>query len=387
MAQVITQFKVVGISMILDKSAYQSLKKTQMDRLGRYFTIVNTPILVREILGDLKKETKDGSLNSPEVIKLAKKMPVFDTTSNAHFSILINAELQGKEIPFYSTVVDTGERVKLDENEHMIMVRPSNDQKSLDRWKEGEFNMLDELYSKLWRDSTLEPGPIHDYRKYLRKINPQYNKLTDAAHVLNIVKAVLANPAYFTENLKTVVENFNVPAEVAKIAFYRWETKRPEHLFAFAPYTFFCHMVRMFFSVCLQNNIVGTRATNLIDLEYIYYLPFCEVFVSSDDFHKKLVPHLLMNRQQFVRGQELKDDLARIEKLIPTLTDIDRQRSHKEPPRIEDVICYKLWKSINPGWPPEKDWEPNEHEKQMFQDMISRMRGSGAFDNPEKFMK
>jgi hypothetical protein len=146
-------------------------------------------------------------------------------------------------------------------------------------------------------------------------------------------------------------------------------------------------MVKMFFSVCLQNNIIGTRATNLVDLEYLYYLPFCEVFVSGDDFHKKLVPHLLIERQQFVRGQDLKEDLARIEELIPTLTGIDLHRSNKEPPRMEDVICYKLWKSITPGWPPEKDWEPSEREKQMFQDKISLMRSSGAFDNPEKFMK
>jgi hypothetical protein len=387
MAPVITQFKVGGISMILDKSAYQSLSKTQMDRLGRYFTIVNTPILVREILGDLKKATPDGSLNSPKVQELATKIPILDTTCNAHFSVLINAELQGKKIDFFSSMVDTGERVKLDEHEDMIMVRPSMEKKSLDRWKEGEFTKMDELFSQLWREITLKPEPIHNYRKYLREVNSQYNRLTNAAHIMKIVKAVLMNPAYFTDNLKGAIENFNVPADVARIAFYRWETERPKHLFAFAPYTFYCQMVKMFFSICLQNNVVGTRATNLVDLEYLYYLPFCEVFVSNDDFHKKLVPHLLIERQQFVRGQELKEDLAQIEELVPKLTGIDLQRSYKEPPRSEELLCYRLWKVIKPEWPPEKDWEPNEREKKMFQDMISRMRNSGAFDNPERFME
>ncbi len=82
-----------------------------MDKLGRYFTLVNTPIQIPEILGDLKIETKDNSLNSQEVIKLPKKMPVFDTSSNAHFSVIINSDLQGIEIPFFSLVVVTGERM------------------------------------------------------------------------------------------------------------------------------------------------------------------------------------------------------------------------------------------------------------------------------------
>ncbi|MGC2330827.1 MAG: hypothetical protein WA581_05195 [Candidatus Acidiferrales bacterium] len=45
---------------------------------------------------------------------------------------------------------------------------------------------------------------------------------------------------------------------------------------------------------------------------YLYYLPFCSVFTSKDNFHAQIVPLFLAPEQTFVNGTELKEDLAKL---------------------------------------------------------------------------
>ncbi len=52
---------------------------------------------------------------------------------------------------------------------------------------------------------------------------------------------------------------------------------------------------------------------NSIDRQYLYYLPFCQVFSSNDVFHKTVAPLFLAADQSFVPGEDLKHDLAKIE--------------------------------------------------------------------------
>jgi hypothetical protein len=380
MSDVITQFGISGISMILDKSAFHSLSKSQIELLCKYYWFNITPILVREVLGDLKKETPDGSPNSKKVTEFATKLSGFSTSINAHYSVLINAELQGMKIPFFSSMVDTGERFNLSDKETGIIIKPSNDRKSIDRWKEGNFEKMDEIFSRLWREITLQPDNLTKLKDYLKKENPGYNHLKSPADILFIIKLTFNNPDFQMDFLKSAIENFKVPPFIASQAFYRWETMRPDNLFAFAPYTFFCVLTKLFFNICLQNEIIGARPTNLLDLDYLYYLPFCRVFVSDDKVHKKLVPHLLVSEQVFVTGMELKNDFIRIEEIKATLTGKELQRTHREPPRKTDLLSYKIWNSMLVDWPPEKDWEPTEKEENMMQEMIRKMRSSGKFD-------
>jgi hypothetical protein len=50
-----------------------------------------------------------------------------------------------------------------------------------------------------------------------------------------------------------------------------------------------------------------------VDIAYLYYLPFCMVFASSDNLHKRVVPLFLRPDQSFVEGPDLKADLKKID--------------------------------------------------------------------------
>ncbi len=58
--------------------------------------------------------------------------------------------------------------------------------------------------------------------------------------------------------------------------------------------------------------ISKARPSNKIDLAYLYYLPFCVVFASNDNLHKRIVPLFLEEDQIFIEGTDLKADFIKI---------------------------------------------------------------------------
>jgi hypothetical protein len=78
----------------------------------------------------------------------------------------------------------------------------------------------------------------------------------------------------------------------------------------FAPYA--ASVLRLFLTfVCgLARGFIGPRPTNYIDLQYLYYSPFCMVFVSNDKFHREMW-RATSGVHSFVWGQDIKDDLRR----------------------------------------------------------------------------
>ena len=165
MKNIITQYGVTGISVILDKSAFHSFSDSDMHQLSRYYRHNITPILVMEVLGDLKKETPDGTLNTKTVKAFANKLSPFNSSINSHYSVIIAAEMSGMQVPTRSPVVDTGELIETEDGKKGILINPSNERNSIDRWKEGNFEKIDELYSKLWRDLTTPPDYINSLKE------------------------------------------------------------------------------------------------------------------------------------------------------------------------------------------------------------------------------
>jgi hypothetical protein len=70
----------------------------------------------------------------------------------------------------------------------------------------------------------------------------------------------------------------------------RWERSPGKQIAAFAPYAAYCNRVLLLFHFALLGGLIGTKATNRIDLEYLYYLPFATAFASGDALHATLAP-------------------------------------------------------------------------------------------------
>jgi hypothetical protein len=61
-----------------------------------------------------------------------------------------------------------------------------------------------------------------------------------------------------------------------------------------------------FADACVHRQRPTDKADNKVDIAYLYYLPFCHIFVSSDNLHHRVVPEFLRKDQSFVPGPNLR---------------------------------------------------------------------------------
>jgi hypothetical protein len=155
----------------------------------------------------------------------------------------------------------------------------------------------------------------------------------------------------------------------------------------FAPFAARCFRVDLIADFAIAYGLVKKplEAKNRIDLQYLYYLPFCDVFASHDVFHRTIAPYLIRDDQSFVPGDELKQDLKRIDAHFMALPeDVKRTGTMNYagyPPRDPTLLTYKLWdKHVGRGWqhhadnPIELTPERNEAIMRQLQPMIDAIQ-------------
>jgi hypothetical protein len=87
----------MGPVLICDKSTLQALSPDELSALRRYYSLNIPPVLLIEILGDLKKD-KDADVARREVRMLADKILPACSSVNADFRVLIKGEFDGHKI-------------------------------------------------------------------------------------------------------------------------------------------------------------------------------------------------------------------------------------------------------------------------------------------------
>lgn len=145
---------------------------------------------------------------------------------------------------------------------------------------------------------------------------------------------------------------------------------------------YFGHIAQVdsFFSTAiLTGHISSERASNKIDSAYLYYLPFTQVFISSDNLHARMTPYFLEEGQRFVWGPDLKEDLKRLVNVFKAHPEIERVGLIKiasSPPKGDKGLIAQLYDSFLPAWrrgfndsiPPEAiNHNPKLHAKLMKQ--------------------
>ena len=120
------------------------------------------------------------------------------------------------------------------------------------------------------------------------------------------------------------------------------------------PYAGYVATVEAFFALNLVAGLIGTaQASNRVDTLYLHYLPFCEVFVSSDRLHRRCAPAFLRSDQQFIWGPDLKRDLQALNEHYLALPEEVRGRGLASfaggpPPRDIAPLLAEVWKKQ--GW-------------------------------------
>jgi hypothetical protein len=343
--------------LTFDKSVLQALNTDEAVLLDHFFMTSITPLFFVETLADLEKAMKQGRNPEHEVGVLAAKTPDMHSYMAVHHRDLLAAELSGaQKIEMAGKAYRAGaEWVELS-GQAGIMFRRTDEEEAFERWMKHEFQELERQIAKAWRRnlSNIDYSGVYEYfQKYYRKAKPK-----TLAQVKTFAEK-LVDETEPERSLRFGLRLLGFPEAAKEVVVDRWQGAGKPLLRDFAPYFRYVYLVDFFFYLAIAADLISRvrpvdKADNKVDIAYLYYLPFCMVFTSSDSLHEKVVPLFLREEQSFVRGQDLKADLRNLVERYSALPEELLSRGlisfASDPPQDTDSLVTQLWDKHAPNW-------------------------------------
>jgi hypothetical protein len=382
-----------GPILIFDKSFLQSLKVDEAVWLDNFFLTVITPLFFVETLADLEKEVHGGRTPEQVVGGLAQKTPDMQSHMATHHGTLLWAELHGQKIPMDGRIPRAGGRLVELDGKQGVIYEMSNEEEAFDRWQRGQFLDLERQIAKVWRRNVTNIDHSANYALF-KEFYGSFRRprtLADAKHIADTLIDLMDEEKAIRFGLALL----GVPIEFHDGVIGRWAAGGKRPIGEFAPY--FRHMfsVDFFFHLAIGADLISRvrpagKADNKVDVAYLYYLPFCMVFVSSDNLHKRVVPLFLRPDQSFVEGPDLKADLKKIDEHYAQLPqELTSQGVYTFATSPPDGVCPKvteLWNKhlFKSRHEEEENEEEGEHEEappkddQALIEMIDRAQNEST---------
>lgn len=331
----------MGPTLLLDKSAFQSLTSIEMHRLTNYFQWNRVDILLWEILSNLSKETKTASFRN-EVSILADKVSLMDSVQNVNYIELCLSNLCGENVMTDGRPIVAPTSIStLDYGQVGVLIDDTAFCEMIYRWQKGDFSKQDEVRANLWK------GIKHNSKAddCIQFMQANYIILPASTSINELeieISNLLRNP-----KIQSVFLNMFLSYEGVNHAIKRKIRQRlkqcPYSLSKVAPYAFYCLKVFVLFLGAYKFNLLlEKKADDQIDLEYLFYLPFCHVFSSKDKFHMTLASPLMKKDQLFLSGEDLKKGIQEIESL-PAHKETMNAKCIPIPPMPKESIIREAW--------------------------------------------
>jgi len=350
-------YRYMGPITIFDKSALQSFSMDEAVWFDAFMMGNITPLFYVETLADLEKSVKNGKTPEEFVGLLAHKTP-FHAVPNVHHAKIIEAELMvgPSETGMDGTgrpVIAGGKPKKNTDGTFSIHFDEFPEAAALSRWYEGDFFDIERNVAKQWRHS-LESQNNKTQINILRNIFPTSLRISNLEQLkIEIDNFCDSNDSHL---LSLVLDTVSVPVFAQKKILDRWRKEGCPKLEDFAPYVTHVFKVDLLYYLGIDKGFIsGVRASNKVDMAYLYYLPFSMVFVSGDNLHQRTVPLFLRNDQTFVQANEMKIALKEFDDYFDSLPEevkkLGVMRIAGYPPAHLDNVVTKIWdKSMRPDW-------------------------------------
>jgi hypothetical protein len=281
--------------LLVDKSMFDSISRPAAHALFRHFSVAIPDILVREILGDRAK------IKRPEQFsRLVTKFQNAAFEPLVEYWKLIRDDLFGDRVPMDGRPVVPG--VLLDSSSGPVGVfDKSKRHKQIETWLSGIISESEESEARAWRQAPEQNDPDGFVKRCQDLPLPKAPRFIDALALTNHME----NNMDQAEALRLLLDEYVLSEQDRQRVTERWIKLGRPPVKVFAPYAAYCAKVRGFYSVVLLNRLGGFRKTDIRDLEYLYYLPFCQIFCSGDRFHGNLAPLLMRRDQEFIGADRL----------------------------------------------------------------------------------
>ncbi len=338
-----------GPVLIFDKSALESLTLDEAVLLDNFYTSNIVPIFFVECLADLERAmVRMRSTPEQLVGSLATRTPDMHAVANVHHMAILQAELSGEfdlDTVLLRPVRSKGRLVQLGDSKGVIFMA-TQEEEAVRRWARREFIELEREAAKGWRRMLAGIDLNAMSEKVLGELG-HWRKPTSLEDARKLTDTIIDNmdPQWL---LWLGLEILGLP-EATEHVIGDWIEHRRKPLRQYRPY--FIHMlsVNIFFCLILPTQLLrNVKQSHHVDLAYLYYLPFCCVFTSRDNFHVQVARLFLTPAQQFVHGDELKADLKKLDQHYKQLPSEVRKEglfrfAAAPPPDPREYLTTRLW--------------------------------------------
>ncbi|MCU1271784.1 MAG: hypothetical protein JWN74_3078 [Acidobacteriaceae bacterium] len=292
---------MMGPILTFDKSFLQCINADESVWLDKFFVCNICPLFIAETLADLEKTSSQDRPAAKFVATLANKTPDIYSHINVYHRELVSYELtRGKFVPMNGTIIKGGGKPVRVGDSQGVVYKVSDEEEALNRWIAGDFLDVERQHAKRWRESVSNVDHSHHYAT-IRELYQQVRMprtLADAKHIADSYMGLLEE----RQALQFGMYLIGIPADNHGQIIERWVSAGKPPLPEFTPYFWFLCSVDLFFFLALGADLISrvrptNKADNMIDLSYLYYLPFCSIFVSNDNLHKRIVPLFLRGNQ------------------------------------------------------------------------------------------
>lgn len=344
----------MGPIILFDKSALQALNVDEAVWFDHFFLHNISPIFFIETLADLEKKVKSGSTPEKEVGHIAEKTPEMNARPNVLHNRICLANLQGHDFPMDGRIIVAGGMPIQDNDKFGYSYKEAPEAEALDRWQNGNFMDVERYYAKSWRN-MLNSMQFEKTIESLKNLGIIPDKCKTLEKAKSIAEGIVADENRSLRRMKLVFELLGIPCQFSMEIIQMWSTARCPSLASFSPYTAHVIMVDIFFYIAAAADLISMKkVTNKIDMAYLYYLPFCHVFTSSDKLHRRCAPLFLRKDQVFVWGPNFKEDLTKINDYYDKYPESEKEKGlfniASTPPTDGEFLISKLWDRFCSGW-------------------------------------
>ena len=305
---------MIGPLLIFDKSFLQMLNPEEISELSLHFKFVGTPTLIGEIIADLKLEAPKRGLPADVVQALSRKMRKAYGLQPANYRKLALASLHAHEISMIGQVPVDGSapNVHITQDRQGVLYDSTPEQILWARWADGRFDAADELAATTWRNG-IDQIDLEELAALWKAFSSRnFSSARNQGELISAIDRFLGDTSrkIQREILDMTLDLVKANAQDRRVPHALMNIGEMRSVVEFAPYA--ASVLRLFLAfVCgLTRGFIGPRPTHYIDLQYLYYSPFCMVLASNDRFHREMWP-ATAGVHTFVWGEDLKGDLRR----------------------------------------------------------------------------
>ncbi len=340
----------MGPMALFDKSFIEMLNIDEATIFDVLFCTNICPIFYTEVLADLSLDTDANRPNEKVVADLARKTPILHAYPNIFHSSICLFELMGQSIDMRHVPLVGGGRPVRHHGEVGIIFEERPEAKAFGRWQRQQFFELERELASKWRAllSGADHRSIASLVTRTLQIETTPKTLPEA---LTIARHALERDGQRFLTLKTAYALLGLPPKEFRDISGLWKSSGRPPLSKYAPYTYHCLLIDVFFYVAAEKRLISPdRASNKIDMAYLYYLPFTMMFISNDKLHRRIASLFMDKQQKFVGGQELKDDLKLLDGYYSSMPQEERDqglfRIAERPPNDSTYLTTRLWKEF-----------------------------------------